>query len=197
VTTFLFVRHAAHDWLGRGLAGRLGGVSLNPQGWLQAEALVRRLEPWPLHAIYSSPQPRCTQTVAAAGGPAAPEGAGRAGVRRDRLRRLDRPHLRQPAPRPGLDRLEHPPRHRLPAGRRAVRAGAAPRHGRPGAAGAASIPDRTVLVASHADVIKAVIASVLQMSLDHLERFDIAPASVSVIDAGEGWQRVQLVNDLN
>jgi broad specificity phosphatase PhoE len=54
-----------------------------------------------------------------------------------------------------------------------------------------------VLVASHADVIKAVIASVLQMSLDLLERFDIAPASVSVIDAGEGWQRVQLVNDLN
>jgi broad specificity phosphatase PhoE len=35
-------------------------------------------------------------------------------------------------------------------------------------------PDRTVLVASHADVIKAVIASVLQMSLDLLERFDIA-----------------------
>jgi broad specificity phosphatase PhoE len=196
VTTFLFVRHAAHDWLGRGLAGRLGGVSLNPQGWLQAEALVHRLDPWPLHAIYSSPQPRCTQTVAAVAG-----------------RRRLKVHVA-----PAFDEIDfgdwtgrtfdslHPDPDWIAWN--TDRANGCPPGGEPfeqvrrrAMEGLEQLgrqhPDRTVLLASHADVIKAVIASVLQMSLDHLERFDIAPASVSVIDAGEGWQRVQLVNDLN
>jgi broad specificity phosphatase PhoE len=50
-------------------------------------------------------------------------------------------------------------------------------------------PAATVLVLSHGDVIKAALACSLGLSLDHLERFDIAPASMSVLSAaGEGWQ---------
>jgi hypothetical protein len=34
------------------------------------------------------------------------------------------------------------------------------------------------------------------MSLDLLERFEIAPASVSVLEAGEGWVQVKRLNSL-
>jgi broad specificity phosphatase PhoE len=195
VSTFLFVRHAAHDWLGRGIAGRLGGVSLNPQGWLQAEALVRRLEGWPLHAIYSSPQPRCTQTVAAL--------AGRRRLKVQVAPAFDEIDFGEWTGRT-FDSLHPDPAWREWNTHRAV---GCPPGGEPFEAVrrramealetlSRQHPDRIVLVASHADVIKAVIASLLQMSLDHLERFDIAPASVSVVEAGEGWQRVVQVNEL-
>jgi hypothetical protein len=41
-----------------------------------------------------------------------------------------------------------------------------------------------------------VIATGLQMSLDDLECFEIAPASVSVLQIGAGWQKVKVVNGL-
>jgi hypothetical protein len=34
------------------------------------------------------------------------------------------------------------------------------------------------------------------MPLDALEAFEIAPASLSVLEAGEGWQQVRLVNGM-
>ncbi|HZY17914.1 MAG TPA: histidine phosphatase family protein [Ramlibacter sp.] len=195
MTTFLFVRHAAHDWLGRGLAGRMPSVSLNAQGWLQAEALVGRLEPRPVHAIYSSPQPRARQTVGALAArrrlqvqvePAFDEiDFGEwTGREFDSLR--DDPGWqiwnarRSTASPPGGEAFEAV-RRRAMAGVEALRL----HH-----------PDRTVLVASHADVIKAVVASVLGLSLDALESFEVAPASLSVVEAGEGWRQLRLLNSL-
>jgi broad specificity phosphatase PhoE len=58
----------------------------------------------------------------------------------------------------------------------------------------ATHPQGTVLVASHGDVIKAVVATCLRMSLDDLETFDVACASVTAIDAGEGWAQVKQVS---
>jgi broad specificity phosphatase PhoE len=195
VTTIVLVRHAAHDWLGRGLVGRLGGVSLNAQGWLQSEALVRRLEGWPLHAIYSSPQPRATQTVAAL--------AGRRRLRVQVAPAFDEIDFGAWTGR-SFDSLHPDPAWQAWNEYRSI---GCPPGGEPfaqvreRAVGAMAQlvrrhPDRTVLVASHADVIKAVLATVLQMSLDHLERLDVAPASVSVVDAGEAWERVLLVNNV-
>ena len=43
-------------------------------------------------------------------------------------------------------------------------------------------------------MIKAVIADLLRMSLDDLERFDLAPASVSVVSIDADWKRVDRVN---
>ena len=64
MTDFLLVRHAAHDWLGRGIPGRLPGVALNAQGRVQAEALAERLLAADIGAIYSSPQLRARETAA-------------------------------------------------------------------------------------------------------------------------------------
>jgi broad specificity phosphatase PhoE len=51
-----------------------------------------------------------------------------------------------------------------------------------------------VLVVSHGDVIKALLAQTLGLSLDLLERFAVEPASVSVVEASAGWARVTLIN---
>lgn len=56
MTTFVLVRHAAHDWLGRGVAGRMPGVLLNAQGRQQAERLVQRLDGRRIESIHCSPR---------------------------------------------------------------------------------------------------------------------------------------------
>jgi broad specificity phosphatase PhoE len=55
-------------------------------------------------------------------------------------------------------------------------------------------PDQHVLLVSHGDVLRAIVAACLGVSLDHLERFDIAPASVTLLAMGEGWQQLRLLN---
>ena len=52
-----------------------------------------------------------------------------------------------------------------------------------------------LVVVSHGDVIKAILASALGMHLDEFQRLIIDPASVSVVDFSEGKPRVLLIND--
>jgi probable phosphoglycerate mutase len=63
VTTFLLIRHAAHDLIDRVLAGRKVDVALNANGHRQAEALARRLASEPITRIFSSPRKRARQTA--------------------------------------------------------------------------------------------------------------------------------------
>ncbi|HEX2546782.1 MAG TPA: histidine phosphatase family protein [Ramlibacter sp.] len=194
MTTFLLVRHAAHDWLGRGLAGRLPGVGLNGPGKEQAQALVQRLADAPLQAIYCSPQQRTQETAAPLAG----------------QRRLT-VHIDAAFDEIDFGRWTGRTFGELEAEREAWahwcerRGSATPPGGEPFAgvaqralAGLKRLlrehPDQQVMVVSHGDVIKAVVATVLDMSLDHLERFEIAPASVTVLAMGEGWQQLRLLN---
>jgi broad specificity phosphatase PhoE len=193
-TTFLLVRHAAHDWLGRGIPGRLPCVALNRAGREEAQALAASLADARIDVLYSSPQQRAQETVA-------PLAA-----------RLRRPV----AVAPEFDEIDFgewtgrtmaqleadTDRWRVWVEQRSV---AAPPGGEPFArvqqrarAGLERLARRhagkIVLVMSHGDVIKALLASCLGLSLDHMERFEIAPASLSVLAAiGEGY-RVTLVN---
>ena len=193
MTTFLLVRHADHDWVGRGFAGRMPDVSINGKGREQAQQLVQRLQGQPLDAIYCSPQPRTQQTarpLAEARGLEIRiedafdevdlgdwQGCTFEEVRDQPAWRhwLERRGSAQP---PGGEPFADVPR-RATAGLRTLLA----RH-----------PDRYVMVVSHGDVLKAMIAATLGLSLDGLERFDIAPASVSVLAMGEGWAQLRLLN---
>jgi probable phosphoglycerate mutase len=62
-----------------------------------------------------------------------------------------------------------------------------------------SLPDRhageAVAAVSHADVIKAVIAGVLGLSLDRHDSLSIDPASISAVAVWRGGARVLLVNE--
>jgi broad specificity phosphatase PhoE len=63
MTTFLLIRHAAHDLLGKVLAGRAPGVHLNAQGKLEAESLADRLALLSISAIYTGPLERARETA--------------------------------------------------------------------------------------------------------------------------------------
>ncbi len=55
-------------------------------------------------------------------------------------------------------------------------------------------PDQVVVVVSHADIIKALLAPALGLSLDHLYRLTIDPASVSTLVVFDADLRVDAVN---
>jgi broad specificity phosphatase PhoE len=194
VTTFLMVRHAAHDWLARGLAGRLPGVSLNAAGRQQADTLVQRLRGARIDALYCSPQPRTQETAS----PLARSRGLELGIDAafdevdfgewmgrtfDEVRATGEAwthwcEQRGSAQPPGGEAFAAVAQ-RAQQGLRTLRE----RH-----------PDQHVLVVSHGDVIKAMVATQLGISLDHLERFEIAPASVTVLVMGDGWSRLELLN---
>lgn len=194
MTTFLLVRHGAHDWLGRGVAGRMPGVVLNAGGRAQAQTLVERLRDRTVHAICSSPVERARQTAAplaqARGMAVAIDEAfseidfgdwtGRtfAELEADHERWRTWCERKSVAAAPGGEAFTAVQRRVLDGLDRLRRL-----H-----------PQDAVVVFSHGDIIKAALAGVLGLSVDHIERFEIAPASLSVIEAGEGWAQVKLVN---
>jgi broad specificity phosphatase PhoE len=197
VTTFFLVRHAAHDLLGKAMAGRAPGVALNEQGRLQAERLVDWLSAKPIAAIYSSPQQRARET-------AAPLAAHRGlAVQVDDA--FDEIDFGDWTGLP-LERLRaEGERWRTWVEQKSI---ACPPGGEPFAcvqrramAGleylAKMHPDETVCVVSHGDILKAVLASILGMLLDHLERLEIAPASLSIVAVGPSWSQVKLINAQN
>ena len=193
MTTFLLARHAAHDWLGRGFAGRQPDVHLNAQGEEQARQLVQRLASVPLDAIYCSPQPRTHETaqpLAHARGVAFRTDAGFdevdlgtwEGRTFDEVRDQDEwkhwCERRGSAQPPGGEPFAGVARRGFEGLQRLMRA-----H-----------PDQHVLVVSHGDPLKATIATCLGLSLDNLEQFEIAPASISILAMGEGWSKLHLLN---
>jgi len=194
VTTFLLVRHAAHDWVGRGFAGRMPGVALNAQGREEARQLVDRLRDVPLAAVYCSPQQRTHETaapLAAARGLAIRTDAAFdeidfgawTGLGFDEVRRQGEPwthwvERRSTVQAPGGERFSEVPDRAMAGLRRLVEA-----H-----------PEDHVLVVSHGDVLKAMVATAIGLSLDLLEGFDIAPASISILAMGEDWAQLQLLN---
>lgn len=194
MSTFLLLRHAAHDWLGRGIAGRLPGVGLNATGQAQARTLGRQLGTSGITAIYSSPQQRTLETAAPLAAllalpvHAAAEfdeidfgawtGREFAELQADAFLWRQWVDHRGSATPPGGEAFADVQRRALSGLQRLQRL-----H-----------PEGRVLVVSHGDVIKALLAGHLDLSLDLLERFEIAPASISVLAVGEGWSQVRLVN---
>lgn len=193
MTTFLLIRHASHDLLGKALAGRAPGLHLNAQGVREAERLASRLEGVRLHALYTSERERSRETAAplASRQTLAPQVS--AGVdeidfgewtSREFHTLAADPEWsvwnsrRSLARIPGGETIEIA-QSRMVAELRRL----ADRH-----------PEQTVAVVSHCDVIKCAVASYLGMSLDHLERFEIEPSSISIIVTGGGWAKVKLIN---
>jgi len=64
VTTFLLIRHGAHDLPGNALAGRTRDISLNARGREQAEALIERIAGYRIDHVYVSPRRRALETIA-------------------------------------------------------------------------------------------------------------------------------------
>lgn len=194
MTTLLLVRHAAHGLLGHVLAGRTPGLGLSEAGQAQAKALVPRLQAWPLSAIYSSPQPRALQTaapLAEARGLAVEADAAFDEVDFGAWTGRNLTELR--ADGALWDRWIEQRSSACPPGGEPFTAV----HAR-AAAGVHRLclayPEQTVAVVSHGDVIKAVLAGFLGLSLDGVDRFDIGTASLSIVETGPGWAQVKRIN---
>ncbi len=194
-TTFLLVRHGTNDWVGKRLAGWTPGVGLNEEGRRQARALARRLAQTPLTALYTSPLERTLETARILAEPH-PHLEVRVDVRLAEVRYgtwegKDLEVLRQD---PGWPAVRHTPSlARFPEGEsfREVQARAV------GAleGWATAYPGGTLLIVTHADVVKLLVAYYLGLPLDLYSRLPVAPASLTVLQRGPGGARIERLND--
>ena len=195
MTTLLLVRHALCDHVGDRLAGRAAGVRLNAEGRSQGAQLAERLADVGVEAVYTSPLERARETAEII-------------AARVRAPVMEHPELTEIdfgewtgksfgelAPLDAWRRFNDSRATALVPGgecmadaqRRALRAIEEIASGH---------PESVIVTVSHADVIKAVLAFHLRMSLDDILRFDVAPASVSVVEVGDWGARVVRVNDV-
>lgn len=189
-TTVVLLRHAAHDWLGRGLAGRLPQVALNAAGLQQAQALVPALAGARFDAIASSPQPRTRQTVAPL--------AAACGLPVQRIDGLDEIDFGAWTGRSFASLQGDPQWQAWNAQRsRGVVPGGEAYAGvvRRAAQALADLHDRhpgaRVLAATHADVVKAVVCGATQWPVDALHAFEVPPCSLTELEVGAGWWRLR------
>jgi probable phosphoglycerate mutase len=194
MTILLLVRHGHTATAGKVLTGWERGVHLTERGREQAEALAGRLEGVAVTAIYSSPLERCRETAmplaAACGLPVRVRrglietgygdwtGRSIAQLRRTKLWRT-------------LQRS--PSAIRFPGGEslRDVQARAVDE----ALAIAIDHPKGTVVVVTHADVVRLTLAHFAGMHVDHFERLAVEPCSVSAIALHDGVARILKVND--
>lgn len=192
MTRFLLVRHGAHDLLTRGIiAGRQAAVHLNALGKKQAEQIAERLHGLPIDAVYSSPLDRARETAAPL--------AAKLGLPvqiADEFDEIDFGTWTNCA-FAELDEVpewQHWNRFRstavTPAGESMVNVQARAlrkilelqrRHA-------------FVVIFTHGDVIRAVLAHFLGVHLDLFQRIEIDAASASLIELDAQYVRVRLVN---
>jgi probable phosphoglycerate mutase len=196
MTQVLLVRHAVNDFVKTGkLAGWTPGVHLNEEGQAQAAALGARLADATLDHIYSSPLERTMETAEAirAHHPRLTihinhevgevrygdwEGMPIAALTGRRMW-----HVVQ----------EYPSRAYFPNGE--TMRGVQTRAVNAVESIAAAHPRETVVIVSHADLIKMVLAHFLGMHLDNFQRIVVSPASLSTLSLGYGRPYVGSVND--
>jgi len=184
----LLIRHALVDACGVFLAGRASGIHLNAEGQQQAAALGDALARVNLAAIFTSPLERTRETAGAVAGKTTPvivdgdlnevDFGEWTGLEFDQLnlredwRAFNR--SRSSARIPGGEWM-------IDVQRRACRAltGIHRMH-----------PDDNVAIISHADVLRVLIAQIIETPIDRIDHFAIDPASISVLQPS--WRGFQL-----
>ena len=184
-TTLVLLRHATTRTTGKRLGGRKPGFHLDEGGRAQAQAAARRLASMPISAVYTSPLERTRETAA----PVARLHGLRPRIERGLLEVdygdwTDLP-LAQLRRRALWRTIQHAPSRVTFPGGESIRA-AQQRAVETTERLAAAHAGETVVLVSHADVIKAVIAHHLGMGLDLFQRLIVAPASSSVLVLPEG-----------
>lgn len=180
----LLIRHGTTDLIGRMLYGRMPGIFLNPEGHRQAERVAEVLNArYKIAEVLSSPLERARQTaqpIADITGLAVEIDEGVTeidcglwmGKSFEELNRMAdwkayNSH-RSISQAPGGESMMNVQSRAWQALDRLAQ-----RH--------SPIPESTVAVISHGDVIRCILLLLLGMSIDHIHRIEIAPASVSEI----------------
>jgi ribonuclease H / adenosylcobalamin/alpha-ribazole phosphatase len=188
--TVILIRHAAHSHLGRVLSGRIAGIPLSSEGRAQAKLLARRLETVGIDLLQCSPVQRASETAEAIA-------ALRPGLAIGIEHALDEIDFGDWA---GLTFAELD-RDPCWAGWNAARATSTAPNGESMAAAqrrawlhiestARANPGRTIAMVTHCDIIRAVMAQVLGLSLDDIHRFHVGPAASCALAVGPGRARL-------
>jgi probable phosphoglycerate mutase len=190
-TNFLFIRHGAHDYLGRAIAGRLPGVHLNELGRQQAEHLAEKLSLLPIDAIYSGPLERVRETAEPI-------------CRRFELAlQVDEAFteigMGSWEDQAFTDLAGVPLWNRFNAFRSSTAADGGELMLEVQARAVRRLSElrgrhRFVVIVTHGDVVRAVLAHFLGIHLDLFFRLEIDPASLSLIEVGDDFARVRLLN---
>lgn len=194
MTQVVAIRHAATDVAGRRFTGRAPGVHLNRRGREQAQRLPERLCGISLAAIWASPLERAQETAA----PLARERSLEI-TTCEALTELDYGDWQGYAPEElqgdsYWERYNHQRSlWRIPGGESLGEAQM--RMGQALEQLILQYPDARVALVGHGDPLRAMIAQLLGVSLDFILRFEIAPASISVIHIDQGAPRVLCIND--
>jgi probable phosphomutase (TIGR03848 family) len=189
------VRHGLTAQTGHRLYGQTPGIDLDPRGRAQAEQLVARFEGVRLTAVYSSPLERCVQTVeplAAARRLAVRTDPGMIEMATGDWTGRSLGQLRRAAAWRTVQRT--PSAFTFPGGgesfvdAQARAVGAVERIARRHRNGA-------VVVGTHGDIVRVVVAHLLGTPLDEFQRIVIDTAGVTAVVLGGERPHVLLVND--
>jgi probable phosphoglycerate mutase len=190
----LLIRHAHTNAIGHRLVSRAPGVSLSDAGRAQARALAARLARLELAAVFSSPLERARETahaiaaprhldVRVCGGLDEVDFGEWTGKTFTQLADIAGWHeynaRRSAAVIPGGESARDVQRRIVRAIRRLHR----------------EYPGQTIAAVSHADVIRAAVLYCAATPLDLWRRFEISPASVTVVAVDQADMRLWSVND--
>ena len=196
MATVILVRHGENDWVKKNrLAGWIEGVHLNENGRSQAKDAAKRLSKLPITHIYSSPVTRCVETADYIAKPHKLKIIEVEDVGEVRYGDWEGKKIEKLATKPEWHAVQYyPSRFQFPNGEalrevqfRAIQAveRLSTQH-----------QDDIIVVVSHADLIKLVLAHYLGVHIDLFQRIVISPASVSVLALlNNGAVRVVRVND--
>ena len=173
------------------LAGRDASVLLSPRGIEQAQAVMHELGERKFAKIYSSPMPRCLETLR----PLA--GKSKLKIEKDvgliemeygdwsgkKLLMLSRKKMwSEIQARPSLVRFPNGESFLEMQGRALE------------SVKSLAIPGAEILVCSHGDVIKAIVAGLVGLHLDNFQRLSIDPASITVVDLFADSAQIRIMN---
>src|SRR2546425_4617882 len=194
MTTIFLARHGLTAQTGKILYGRTPGVSLDDRGRAQAEGFVERFDGVRLAAIYSSPMERCVETVAPLAAHRGLKVINSGGlIEMDTGDWTNRSLAQGRRTKLWREALDTPSQFRFPGGEGFAEAQAraigevariASRH-----------PRGAVLVSTHGDIVRMLVAHFAGAHLDLFQRTIVDTAGISVVTLDGGSARVLLVND--
>ena len=195
----VLLRHAHSTANSAGiLSGQLSGVSLSKDGFHQANELAERIGAIAFDSIRVSPMQRCEETIAPWISSKYSRGikdyqlddgliemnyGSWSGRKLSSLRREPLWKLIQSSP----SKVKFPEGERFTAMQK--RALASVREA------AASKKNGIHLVVSHGDVIKAIVAGLIDLKLDNFQSLVIDPASITILDVDSSSARLIMFND--
>lgn len=181
MTHILLIRHGQNEWVNqKRLAGWTPSVHLNKAGKDEVAALSERLAGLPIDAIYSSPLERCLETALAIATPHQLDIIQSKEIGEVRYGDWEGKKIKKLAKKRSWYAIQHyPSRFQFPEGEalRTVQQRAVDAIEEI----AEQYDEQMIVIVSHADVIKLVLAYYLGMHVDLFQRIGLSPASVSIL----------------